>query len=77
MKIFCKTITELKKTSKRIHTYALQTIRVLGYFWGIIESGKKTTESKIFVADKKNAGNIIGVASSRNLSYIKLNRLIL
>ena len=62
----------LHKTKKRIHPYASEPIKIYGYFKGIIESKKKITESKIFVVDKNKAGNIIGIASSQNLSFVTM-----
>ena len=54
------------KTSKaKIYPYASELIKTLGYFKATMESSKRISVQRIYIVDKEDAGNLLGIEAAK------------
>ena len=63
----------LKKSSTVIFPYASTPLKSIGCLKAEIETKNKITTNKIYVVNKNNAGNIMGIETAKELNVLKID----
>ncbi|XP_065665580.1 uncharacterized protein LOC136087004 [Hydra vulgaris] len=63
----------LKKSSTVIFPYASTPLKLIGCFKAEIKTKNKITTNKIYVVNKNNAGNIMGIETAKELNILKID----
>ncbi|XP_065671738.1 uncharacterized protein LOC136089614 [Hydra vulgaris] len=63
----------LKKSSTVIFPYASTSLKLIGCLKAEIETKNKITTNKIYVVNKNNVGNIMGIETAKELNILKID----
>ncbi|XP_047124179.1 uncharacterized protein LOC124806921 [Hydra vulgaris] len=62
----------IKKSSTTIFPYASKPLKLLGCFKAEIEAKNKINTNNIYIVDKNDVGNIIGIETAKELNILKI-----
>ncbi|XP_065640555.1 uncharacterized protein LOC136073115 [Hydra vulgaris] len=62
----------IKKSSTTIFPFALKPLKLIDCFKAEIEAKNKITTNNIYIVDKNNVGNIMGIKTAKELNILKI-----
>ena len=64
----------LNKSVSKLYPYASKPLKLKGYFTALLETKDRMCESKIYVVENKNSGNILGIQCAEKLKLIEIKQ---